>query len=142
MEWKFSKNEKVNKVILVVLMGVMLLVIVMPMKQGDTGGVGSSASAPGKEEAGTSQQSLSDETRLTSMLEKTYGSGTVSVMVYESEGDSEDYYGSMQKSNSITGVLIVISDKVVTETTISDITLAVCALFDLPAHKVAVLVKR
>ena len=32
MEWKFKKNEKWNKVILVVLCGILLLVIVMPQK--------------------------------------------------------------------------------------------------------------
>lgn len=45
MEWKFKKNEKWNKVILVVLCGILLLVIVMPQKTVQTavGQTGSSS---------------------------------------------------------------------------------------------------
>jgi hypothetical protein len=53
---------------------------------------------------------------------------------------TQTYYGS-GGTETITGVLITIKKEAVTGTTIADITLAVCALFDLPAHKVAVLVK-
>ena len=44
MEWKFKKNEKWNKVILVVLCGILLLVIAMPQKSAGTATVGSVAS--------------------------------------------------------------------------------------------------
>lgn len=43
MEWKFKKNEKWNKVILVVLCGILLLVIVMPQKSLNMGTVGTVA---------------------------------------------------------------------------------------------------
>ena len=110
MEWKFKKNEKWNKVILVVLCGILLLVIVMPQKTVQTA-VGQTGSS--------SDTTASYEVRLRELLA---------------------YYGS-GGTETITGVLITIKKEAVTGTTIADITLAVCALFDLPAHKVAVLVK-
>ena len=134
MEWKFKKNEKWNKVILVVLCGILLLVIVMPQKpilapiQTAVGQTGSS-----------SDTTASYEVRLRELLADTYGADMVDVLIYAGDR-TQTYYGS-GGTETITGVLITIKKEAVTGTTIADITLAVCALFDLPAHKVAVLVK-
>ena len=124
MEWKFKKNEKWNKVILVVLCGILLLVIVMPQKTVQTA-VGQTGSS--------SDTTASYEVRLRELLADTY------VLIYAGDR-TQTYYGS-GGTETITGVLITIKKEAVTGTTIADITLAVCALFDLPAHKVAVLVK-
>lgn len=125
MEWKFKKNEKWNKVILVVLCGILLLVIVMPQKTVQTGS--------------SSDTTASYEGRLRELLADTYGADMVDVLIYAGD-HTKTYYGS-GGTETITGVLITIKKEAVTGTTIADITLAVCALFDLPAHKVAVLVK-
>lgn len=125
MEWKFKKNEKWNKVILVVLCGILLLVIVMPQKTVQTGS--------------SSDTTASYEVRLRELLADTYGADMVDVLIYAGDR-TQTYYGS-DGTETITGVLITIKKEAVTGTTIADITLAVCALFDLPAHKVAVLVK-
>lgn len=131
MEWKFKKNEKWNKVILVVLCGILLLVIAMPQKAAGTATGGSAASE---------DTTVSYEQRLRTLLADTYGADMVDVLIYAGDR-TQTYYGSGGKE-SITGVLITIKKEAVTGTTIADITLAVCALFDLPAHKVAVLVKK
>ncbi|MDD7282508.1 MAG: hypothetical protein PUG98_01170 [Clostridium sp.] len=131
MEWKFKKNEKWNKVILVVLCGILLLVIAMPQKAAGTATGGSAASE---------DTTVSYEERLRTLLADTYGADMVDVLIYAGDR-TQTYYGSGGKE-SITGVLITIKKEAVTGTTIADITLAVCALFDLPAHKVAVLVKK
>ena len=131
MEWKFKKNEKWNKVILVVLCGILLLVIAMPQKAAGTATGGSAASE---------NTTISYEERLRTLLADTYGADMVDVLIYAGDR-TQTYYGSGGKE-SITGVLITIKKEAVTGTTIADITLAVCALFDLPAHTVAVLVKK
>lgn len=131
MEWKFKKNEKWNKVILVVLCGILLLVIAMPQNAAGTATGGSAASE---------DTTVSYEERLRTLLADTYGADMVDVLIYAGDR-TQTYYGSGGKE-SITGVLITIKKEAVTGTTIADITLAVCALFDLPAHKVAVLVKK
>ena len=130
MEWKFKKNEKWNKVILVVLCGILLLVIAMPQKAAGTATGGSAASE---------DTTISYEERLRTLLADTYGADMVDVLIYAGDR-TQTYYGS-GGTETITGVLITIKKEAVTGTTIADITLAVCALFDLPAHKVAVLVK-
>lgn len=131
MEWKFKKNEKRNKVILMVLVGVLLLILVMPAKNTDTGTTASTSDI--------GQETASYEERLRTLLSDAYGEGTVDVLIY-SESGTEGYYDT-RKKEEITGVLITICQSAVSDTTISDITLSVCALFNLPAHKVAVLVK-
>ncbi len=132
MEWKFKKNEKLNKVILMVLVGLLLLILVLPAKSTGTQDTDSTSD--------TVEETVSYEERLRELLSDAYGEGMVDVLIY-SEPKSEGYYNSNQKEE-ITGVLITIRESAVSETTISDITLSVCALFDLPAHKVAVLVKK
>lgn len=136
MEWKFKKNEKLNKVILMALVGLLLLILVVPSQRISTGTADSASDSV----SGTEQTVSSYEERLRALLSDTYGEGTVDVMIY-SESATQGYYDSRQKEE-ITGVLITICASAVSDTTISDITLSVCALFDLPAHKVAVLVKK
>lgn len=131
MELKFKKNEKWNKVILIVLCGILLLVIAMPQKTSYTG-----AEKTAAEVADASAY----EERLRKLLADTYGADVVDVLIYAGN-KTQTYYGSSGQE-SITGVLITIKKEAVSDTTVADITLAVCALFDLPAHKVAVLVKK
>ena len=115
-----------------VLVGVLLLILVMPSQNADT--------ATPTATSDTVQSASSYEERLRALLSDAYGEGMVDVLIY-SEPKTDGYYDMKQKEE-ITGVLITIRESAVSETTISDITLAVCALFDLPAHKVAVLVKK
>ena len=90
-----------------------------------------------------SYQSLAEyyEQRLDSILENSYGEGTIEVMVHISEDTgSVDMYGQTDKRVVIDGVLIVAD--IDGQQAVSDITYAVSALFDLPAHKVAVIIKK
>ena len=114
MEWKFKKNEKWNKVILVVLCGILLLVIVMPQKTVQTA-VGQTGSS--------SDTTASYEVRLRELLADTYGTDMVDVLIYAGDR-TQTYYGS-DGTETITGVLITIKKEAVTGTTIADITLAV-----------------
>lgn len=115
-----------------VLVGLLLLILVLPAKSTGTQDTDSTSD--------TVEETVFYEERLRELLSDAYGEGMVDVLIY-SEPKSEGYYNSNQKEE-ITGVLITIRESAVSETTISDITLSVCALFDLPAHKVAVLVKK
>ena len=109
---------------------ILLLMIVMQKKtmKNAVGQTGSS-----------SDTTASYEVRLRELLADTYGADMVDVEIYEG-GRTQANFGS-GGTETITVVLITIKKEAVTGTTIADITLAVCALFDLPAHKVAVLVK-
>lgn len=127
---KFKKNETWNKVILIVLCGIFLLVAAMPQK---------TQTEKAMTEDSETGESLSYENRLRALLADTYGEDMVDVLIYAG-ASTQTYYGSSANAK-ITGVLITVDRRVVTDTTIADITLSVCALFDLPAHKVAVLVK-
>lgn len=100
MEWKFKKNEKWNKVILVVLCGILLLVIVMPQKTVQTA-VGQTGSS--------SDTTASYEVRLRELLADTYGADMVDVLIYAGDR-TQTYYGS-DGTETITGVLITIKRK-------------------------------
>lgn len=100
MEWKFKKNEKWNKVILVVLCGILLLVIVMPQKTVQTA-VGQTGSS--------SDTTASYEVRLRELLADTYGADMVDVLIYAGDR-TQTYYGS-GGTETITGVLITIKRK-------------------------------
>ena len=89
MEWKFKKNEKWNKVILVVLCGILLLVIAMPQKAAGTATGGSAASE---------DTTISYEERLRTLLADTYGADMVDVKgfiasVAEGEGGLNGFAG-------------------------------------------------
>lgn len=134
MELKNNK-EKLNKLITIILVGLLLLIIVIP--------IGDDSSKD--EESSSNQQSIvvvSDATyyeeRLKTILEKTYGVGTMEVMVHMKESnDKADMYE--EGTLIVDGILIVA--EVDSDSDVGNISFAVCALFDLPAHKVAVIKK-
>ena len=134
MEQKTNK-EKLNKIITIILVGLLLLIIVMPI--GDDS----------KEEADYSNQEqeimvVSDaayyEERLKTILEKSYGVGTMEVMVHMKE--TSENTGLYEEGTIMVDGILIVAD-VDSEADVGNITFAVCALFDLPAHKVAVIKK-
>ena len=144
---------KSNKLITFILIGVLLLIIVMPVKNKSI-----YPDTSDKEVKGSSYDASSDyqkddsdtygsmaayyEDKLKGILEKSYGEGTMSVMVtMKGRDDSGDFYGnsSYEDEYQVDGVLIVAA---VRSDEAADIAFAVCALFNLPAHKVAVLIKK
>lgn len=138
---ELKKNDKLTKIITAIMVGVLLLIIFIPVSND-----GDNDLAENQQGIVTSQsyESYADyyESRLTEILEESYGAGTMNVMVRVSEYKGEDTtYISNDENKEVTvdGVLIVAD--VNSEQAVSDITFAVCALFDLPAHKVAVMIK-
>ena len=139
---------KSNKLITFILIGVLLLIIVMPVKNksiypdtSDTEVKGSSYDASSdyqKDDSDTyGSMAAYYEDKLKGILEKSYGEGTMSVMVtMKGRDDSGDFY---EDEYQVDGVLIVAA---VRSDEAADIAFAVCALFNLPAHKVAVLIKK
>lgn len=146
-----SFKGKSNRIITFILIGILLLVIAMPVKnrglQGDN---------TGKNTYGKKEDSLSEdkyvceyktnaayyEEKLKKILEKSYGNDSMNVMVsMKTKDNSSDFYmnDSYEDELSVDGVLIV-ADVSLEEA--ADIAFAVCALFNLPAHKVAVLIKK
>lgn len=135
IDLKKIKNLKTDKIITIILVGVLLLVVCMPVKD--------KSDNEEKDTVKDSYQSYAEyyEQRLDSILENSYGEGTMEVMVHISEDTgSVDMYGQTDKRVVIDGVLIVAD--VDGQQAVSDITYAVSALFDLPAHKVAVIIKK
>lgn len=139
----FKKNQKITKLITIVLIGVLILIVVIPTKP-----EGKNAYIDGNtiEEnvlANSIEEKYSNyyEERLKEMLEKTYGKGNVDVMVTLCRIDAYDnLYGKSSGDYRVNGALVVV--KTLDEKALSDITFSVCALFDLPAHKVAVMIKK
>ena len=80
------------------------------------------------------------EERLETLLEATYGKDSVDVLIY-TKPVQEGMFQTAEETEEITGVLITVRAEVLQERTKADIVQAVCALFDLPSHKVAILVK-
>ena len=134
MEHKNNK-EKLNKIITVILVGLLLLIIVVPIGEQDKKDDGINF----QEET---VQAVADaayyEERLKSILEKTYGVGTMEVMVHM-KTNSKDVDMYEEEVLIVDGILIVAD--VESDTDVGNISFAVCALFDLPAHKVAVIKK-
>ena len=142
---------KSNKFITVILIGILLLVIVLPVKNNNINkntyvnrGISESGSSYADEIENV--KNYDDyasyyENKLKNILEKSYGSGTMEVMVQLKNTDDNNnlYTGSYENSKIVDGVLIVANVK--NQDAIADISFAVCALFDLPAHKVAVMIK-
>lgn len=131
-----KNKEKTGKLITILLVGVLLLIIAIPSKK-------SQDAENSGTEAGYACVNDADyyEEKLKAILESSYGEGSMEVMVHLSYDEQEKgFYSSDSTQNIVDGVLVVaeISD----EQAVSDITFAVCALFDLPAHKVAVLIKK
>lgn len=136
-----KKNEKLNKIITVILVGILILIIIMPTRNSSSGSAqNNSINASGMS---AEYNSYADyyENKLKEILEDSYGEGTMQVMVHLVSGKhTEGIYGSSEDEVTVDGVLIVAA--VDSEQAVSDITFAVCALFDLPAHKVAVMIKK
>lgn len=80
------------------------------------------------------------EEKLKKILEQSYGEGTMEVMVRVSADEKENsFYNDSGDATMVEGVIVVAD--VPDAKALSDISFAVCALFDLPAHKVAVMIK-
>lgn len=137
MELKLKK-EKLNKIITIILVGLLLLIIVVPIGEG----------SGEKELDGVSVQddTISYNTyaeyyeqKLKTILEKSYGQGTMEIMIHMREEDTSDYMYDDGSTMEVDGILIVAD--VESDVDVGNISFAVCSLFDLPAHKVAVIKK-
>jgi len=138
MGFDFKKNEKLNKVIVVILIGMLILIVVVPIKD-NTPDIKEQAN----DDISYTYEMYADyyEGKLKTILEESYGKGNIQVMVHmEVDNISDDLYGNSDNQMIVDGVLVVANVK--NEQALSDITFAVCALFDLPAHKVAVMIKK
>lgn len=139
MEFNLKKNEKLSKIITIILAGVLILIIIMPVKEG----VDKSSAIDDSETSYEEDYKYYEEyyeNKLKSILEKSYGEGTIQVMVRVSSDEKSDYYYNDGEEQFIVEGVIVVAD-VKDSQALSDIAFAVCALFDLPAHKVAVMTK-
>lgn len=134
MEQK-SNKEKLNKIITVILVGLLLLIVVMPI--GDEGKKKVNYSSEEQQIMVVSDAKYYEE-RLKAILEESYGVGTMEVMVHMKEA-SEDT-GLYEEGSLIVDGILIVAD-VDSDADVGNITFAVCALFDLPAHKVAVIKK-
>lgn len=136
MEMKVKK-EKLNKIITIILVGLLLLIIVVPV--GDGGKDADTGEKSSYEEAKVSMDGASYyEERLKLILEKSYGVGTMEVMVHMKETDGQG--GIYEESTLLVDGILIVAD-VKDDADIGNISFAVCSLFDLPAHKVAVIKK-
>lgn len=139
MKIDLKKNDKLTRLIIVVLVGFLLLLAVQPVTKVGKG-VNDEDSA---DEIKSEIMEFSNyyEERLKNMLERSYGEGTMDVMVHVKEVDKRDsFYGGSSSNYVIDGVMVVA--KVKDSNAVADINYAICALFDLPAHKVSVIVKK
>lgn len=138
MEINFKKNDKISKLIMVVCVGVLLLVVVVPTKKNSM----SYTEIENKEQTNSIEEETAYyESRLKTILENTYGANTMDVMIHMTDkADKNLFYGEAKEKLVVDGVLVVAQVKDLQA--VSDITFAVCTLFDLPAHKVAVMIKK
>jgi hypothetical protein len=116
------KKYGLDKILLMVLAGILLLLLALP------------ESKETATEETASQSSL--EERVIRILEKRYGEGNIAVMITETEGQST-YFGE-ETDSTVTGVLVLVRSSN-PETAAYDIVSAISALFDVPAHKVIVM---
>lgn len=138
MEIDIKNKEKIGKSVTFILIGILLLVIALPTRKSTE----NAGSAQNSDSTAENYSSYADyyEKKLKGILEHSYGEGTMEVMVHLTEGEQTgSLYGSGTQAAVVDGVLVVAD--VHNEQAVSDITFAVCALFDLPAHKVAVMIK-
>lgn len=136
MEIDIKNKEKTGKLVTILLVGVLVLVIAIPAgKETDR--------TTDNDTAKADYISYADyyEEKLKAILENSYGEGTMEVMVHLSgDKQTDSFYNSDSMTDIVDGVLVVAD--VTDAQAVSDISFAVCALFDLPAHKVAVLIKK
>ncbi|MBR1815738.1 MAG: hypothetical protein IJ763_03465 [Lachnospiraceae bacterium] len=141
---------KSGNIITFILIGILLLIIAMPVKKNNVydSSITDSTSETSSYSEGADIAEYDNyadyyESRLKEILEKSYGEGTMEVMVSLTQIKDDSYMNRYDSSynyeRSVDGVLIVadINDA----SAVADISFAVCALFDLPAHKVAVMIK-
>ncbi|MBO5424519.1 MAG: hypothetical protein J6A25_03315 [Lachnospiraceae bacterium] len=133
-----KKNEKMTKAITVVLAGVLILIVLMPVKNNSESNIGATQSKEASIDYHNQMASYYEE-KLKGILEESYGEGTMEVMVRVSKNKEDSMYGASDENYVVEGVLVVAN--VNDENAISDISFAICALFDLPAHRVAVMTK-
>ena len=139
MEFNFKKNEKLTKIITIILAGILILIVIMPVKD-SVSNMEKSRSKDETTEADYTYYAEYYESKLKNILEKSYGEGTMQVMVRVSVDNNPTGLYSENKVETVVEGVIVVAD-VDDINAISDITFAVCALFDLPAHRVAVMIK-
>lgn len=135
MELKLKK-EKLNKIITIILVGLLLLIIVIPIDDEAKEGTADSSVNQVQLESPDTGAAYYEE-RLKAILEKSYGKDTMEVMIHMKEDSSAGMYE--ESTWEVDGILIVADVK--QDSYVGDISFAVCALFDLPAHKVAVIRK-
>lgn len=144
---------KSSNIITFILIGILLLIIVIPVKNGKDYVSSDKISKDVYGYENTDGQNEDDigrytscaayyEERLKSILEKSYGEGSMEVMVSLKKNENTDnsYYGDNSYNNDfcVDGVLIVAD--INNSEDAANISFAVCSLFNLPAHKVAVLI--
>lgn len=142
---KKLKDKKTNKLITVILVGILILVVLMPVsKQEKNMSLGNSSSGESLYGDSKGEDSNYDngekyyEERLKNMLEESYGKGNINVMVYMKSLSKDSFsYTNEAREYEVDGVLVVA--KINSEKAISDITFAISALFNIPTHKVAVI---
>ncbi len=120
MESKLKKYG-LDKIILIVLAGILLLLLALPQNQ-----------------ASNNQETVQEEgreERLIRILEKKYGEGNIDVLITES-GNHVTYFGE-EDSGAVTGVLVLVRTERL-EAVSYDIVEIITALYDVPAHKVVV----
>lgn len=138
MEIKLKKKDTISKLMMAICVGLLLLVVVFPTKK--------SSSVDRLPDEKPQADEIEEKTnyyeeRLKAILENTYGADTMEVMIHMAEQSNDSlFYGEEQEKLIVDGVLVVahVNDS----QAVTDITFAVCALFDLPAHKVAVMIKK
>ncbi len=135
MEIDIKNKEKIGKLITIILIGVLLLVIAMPVKK-------STDDTVTAEDETVDYSSYADyyENKLKTILEHSYGEGSMEIMVHLTDGKQTDSLYTSDNGQAVVDGVLVVAD-VDDEQAVADITFAVCALFDLPAHKVAVMIK-
>ena len=158
IEWMRKKfpGKDISRIITVILIGILVLVVLMPVKSGGRDETGQNDKATGsllgEAEASNETKAATDnegttaydeayyEERLKNILEKSYGIGTIDVMIHmKKESDTDVFYNSATEAAIIDGVLIVARINDMSQA--MDISNAVCALFNLPACKVSVLMR-
>lgn len=131
------KKGKYSKYLTWVLIGILVLVAIIPVKK-NSSRISKTTEAKNIENANDSYEEYYEK-RLKQTLESVYGPGTMEVMIHISVESKQAWYGDSSDQKTIEGVLVVahVNDS----NAAGDISYAVCSLFDLPAHKVAVMVK-
>ena len=127
---KFLNKSGKEKILIVVLIGVLMLVVAIPVKS-DTNTSGSSGGLSGLNDA--SQEALSDydvymEQRIEKLLAEVEGVGKVNVMVTMGQTDDKTVEG-----------VVIVAEGGGNGSVASNITSALEALLGIPAHKIKVL---